>query len=360
MNKYRSCHSIEGELFFNHLNKIGYCCMLTPKGGQPVLYENYQGELIDWNEFFKNREEHIELMKSGGALKACEDCLWLREKEWDTRGNFFRYILLNIWTECNFKCIYCSNHTDTNVLNNTKKYNIIPVIKDMIEKKVITPDTKFDIAGGEAPLDKNFNGLIDVLIDAGIKNININTNASVFSKSLQNGIQKGVISIISSIDSGDKKKFEFIKKADVWDKVWHNLSQYAAALTGGSNEIRTKYIIIPGVNDTEKEIKNFIKKSKQTGVSGVILNIDLHWLRKNFDDKKTMKHVIDLTEYFIAASNSMNTDWQVWAHIEDLIRRYNIISPDEPVDLSFIFDKTKKETKLQKILNALSSVFKKR
>ena len=56
MDKYRSCHSIEGELFFNHLNKVGYCSMLTANGGQPTLYENYNGELIDWDDFFKIRD----------------------------------------------------------------------------------------------------------------------------------------------------------------------------------------------------------------------------------------------------------------------------------------------------------------
>ena len=90
MDKYRSCHSIEGELFFNHLNKVGYCSMLTANGGQPTLYENYNGELIDWDDFFKIRDEHVELMKKGSCITACKDCTWIRESKWEKRGKRFK------------------------------------------------------------------------------------------------------------------------------------------------------------------------------------------------------------------------------------------------------------------------------
>ena len=348
---YRSCHSIEGELFFNHLNKVGYCCMLTPNGGQPVLYENYQGELIDWDTFFVRRDEHIELMKKGSYLPACKDCLWIKDAKWDVRKKEFRYVLLNIWVKCNLYCIYCSNHKDKNVLNNTKEYNLIPVIRDMIEKKVLTENTKVDIAGGEATLDSHFNELLFLLIDSGVKNININTNATIFSKSIVEGIKQGVVSIISSVDSGTPKKFEYIKKKNLWNNVWQNISEYSNNINYkiNNNSVRTKFIIIPNINSSKSEIFKFILKSKKANVSGVILNIDLHWLRQNYDDKKTMLDVINLTKYFIKIANIFDIDWQIWAHIEDLIKRYNMIEKSSQIDINFIFEKKKaKKTILDK------------
>ena len=357
MSNYRICHSVEGEIFFNHLNKVGYCCMLTPNGGQPVLYENYSGELIDWNDFFKKREEHIELMKNGSSLPACKDCFWIKSANWDERKNEFRYILLNIWVKCNLFCIYCSTHSDKHVIENTKEYNIIPVIKDMIEKGVLTPNTKIDIAGGEATLDKNFDELLSVLINAGVKNININTNATIFSKSIQEGIKKGVVSIISSVDCGTSKKFFEIKKVKCFEKVWNNLKNYSSNLSLNSlNTVRTKYIILPNINDDKSQIRKFLLKSKQNKIKGVILNIDLHWLRQNATDTKTMEKVIDLTRYFINISNILELDWQVWAHIEDLIKRYNSLNPNNKIDINFIFNKTKYVPKnfIEKILNKVN------
>lgn len=318
--------------------------MLTPNGGQPVLYENYNGELIDWDKFFENRDKHIELMKNGDSISACKDCLWIKDEVWGERKKEFKYILINIWTKCNLFCVYCSNHTDFNVLNNTKEYNLIPVLKDMIEKGVLTANTKIDIAGGESTLDPYFNELLALLIDNGVNNININTNATIYSESIKKGIEKGVVTIITSIDAGTPKKFAFIKKKNLWKKVWSNLEKYSASKN--KHLVRAKYIILPGINDSKNEIEKFIIKAKNTGLDGVILNIDLHWLRKNSNDVKTMKHIISLTKHFIKISSYFNIEYQVWAHIEDLIKRYNILEPENKIDIDFIFEKNQNLEKI--------------
>ncbi len=331
MNRYRSCHSVEGELFFNHLNKIGYCCMLTPTGGQPVLYENYNGELIDWDNFFKLREEHIELMRNGSSIPACKDCLWIREDNWDERKNELKYILLNVWVKCNLYCSYCSNHKDLNVLNNTKEYNLIPVFEDMIKRGIINSNTRIDIAGGESTLAPDFDNFINFLIENNIQKINISTNGTIFSKSIKRGIDKGFISIITSIDCADAKKFEIIKKKNLYNVVWNNIKKYSDSKM---NQVRTKYIILPGINDSKKEIRNFILKSKMCGVSGVILNIDLYWLKENSQNSEGMSHIIELAKYFVKISKLLLIDYYIWAQLEDLIKRYNILNPDKQTDLS--------------------------
>lgn len=344
--KYRSCHSIEGEIFFNHLNKVGYCCMLTPTGGQPVLYENYCGEPIDWEDFLKKREEHIKLMKNGSSLYDCRGCDWIREKEYPERQRAFRYVLLNNWVKCNLFCCYCTNHKEDNPLKpiqNTKEYDILPVIKDMYEKGMINSDTKFDIAGGEATLDKNFNNLINYLLDIKIKNININTNGTVFSEGIQRGLKEGVISITTSVDAGDAKTYEIMKKNNLYHTTWDNLNKYSQALNcnkdNNCNYVKAKYIIVPGVNDTKYHIYNFLIQAKKTSVSGVILNIDLHWLRANSENKSEMLKVIKLTQYFIKISKLFKLNFQIWAHIEVLIISYNKIAKENPVNTDFIFEK---------------------
>lgn len=342
MSKYRSCHSIEGELFFNHLNKIGYCSMLTPTGGQPTLYENYTGEIINWEDFFKQREKDIELLKSGSEPVACKNCLWIREEEWQERKKEFKYILINIWVDCNLKCIYCSNHKDEYVLKNTKPYNIVPVLKNMIEEKYITKETKIDIAGGESTLDPHFNELINLLVNSDVENININTNSTIFSKEVNEGIMKGKISIITSVDAGSRKKFKQIKNADLYQKVWTNIKEYAQSYKeNNSNSVRTKYILIPNINDSKKEIRNFILKSKKAKVQGVIYSTDLHWILKHPDDKKTMLKTIKLAKYFIKICTILNIEWQIWAHVEDLIKRYNLIEEKNKIDMNFIYNKEK-------------------
>lgn len=328
--------------------------MLTPQGGQPVLYENYTGELIDWEEFFRRRDKDIDLMKNGSAPESCRDCLWIRENDWDERKKEFKYILLNIWVKCNLKCIYCSNHKDTYVSENTKPYNIVPVLKDMIEKGYITQNTKIDIAGGESTLDCNFHELINLLIQNGIKNINLNTNATNYIEEVKNGIEKGFISIITSVDAGSSRYFKYIKKADLYSVVWKNLQKYAQAKKiENSNSVKAKYIIIPDVNDNKAQIRKFILKAKKSGVQGVICSTDLHWILHNPDDKKTMLKTINLTKYFINICSLIGIDWQIWAHIEDLIKRYNLIENENKIDIDFIYKKQPNENKKNSLLKIL-------
>lgn len=341
MSKYRSCHSVEGELFFNHLNKVGYCCMITPSGGQPVLYKDYRGELIDWSEFFKNREKHIELMKNGSAIEACQNCFWIREKDWPERKNSFRYILLNVWTKCNLFCSYCDTHSNLNVINNTAEYDICAVIKDMIDKKVVTPDTKIDIAGGEATLDKNFNKFLSMLLAEGIKNININTNATIYTPSISAGIRKGVVSIITSVDSGSKKKFIQIKKKDLWNKTWDNLKRYSSDVDkkNNTNTVKSKFIILPDINDKKSEIRNFLLQSKKAGVTGVIINIDQNWVVNNSENADEVIKIFELVKYFIKISSFLGLNWHVWAHLEDLFLRHNRVHNNLAVNIDLIFNK---------------------
>lgn len=354
MPKYRSCHSIEGELFFNHLNKIGYCSMLTPEGGQPSLYEGYTGELLNWEDFFKKRDEDIMLLKNGSAPEKCKDCLWIKEYDWAERKKEFRYILINTWVKCNLKCIYCSNHKDKYVLENTKPYNIVPVLKDMIEKGYITTNTKIDIAGGESTLDEHFNELINLLITNKIKNININTNSVIYSDKVKEGIEQGFISVITSVDAGSAKSFEHIKSANMYSKVWGNICKYAAAKkVENINTVRAKYIVIPNVNDSKKEIRNFLLKAKKSKVQGVIYSTDLHWVLHNQNDKKTMLKTINLAKYFIKISAILGMDWQIWAHVEDLIKRYNLLEEQNKIDINFIYDKSQYKEEKHPIIKLL-------
>ena len=315
--------------------------MIMPSGGQPVLYSDYNGELIDWNQFFENREKHIELMKNGGSLPACEGCFWIREKDWPERKREFKYILINVWTKCNLFCIYCDTHSNRTVIDNTKEYNIYNVIKDMIDKKVITPNTKIDIAGGEATLDKNFNSFLSMLLTEGIKNININTNATIYTPSISAGIRKGVVSLITSVDSGTKSKFNYIKKKDLWDKTWENIEKYSIEVDkeNHTNSVKTKFIILPGINDSKKEIKNFILLSKKAKATGVILNIDQNWVKNNSENGTEVLKILELTKYFIKISSLVNIEWNVWAHLEDLFLRHNQAHSENAIDIDLIFNK---------------------
>ena len=79
------------------------------------------------------------------------------------------------------------------------------------------------------------------------------------------GIKKGNINIVVSVDAGTKETFKKVKRLDFYDKVWENIAKYAA-VQNAPNLVKTKFILIPEINDTKEEIESWIKKSIESGL----------------------------------------------------------------------------------------------
>lgn len=287
MSKYKSCPWIEHGIVFDHCNTVRICNNFNSKnGGRPVLFTNYMGELIDKEELFNIKSKHREDAKEGNLLPQCVDCVLLEDKEW-SEENYIDRILLTPWIKCNSRCIYCAAPEDKYVKENTKEYNIVPVIKKMIDDGVLKKEGIIDFAGGEPTIYKDFEKLLKLFIDNDFQQIDIHTNAIKYSKAIEKGIKKGCVNILVSVDAGTKKIHKKVKTVSSYDKVWKNLTKYSK-LTVPSNEIynlvRTKYIIVPGVNDSKEEIELWLQKCKSLGLINLVLNIDYDWVGKNINN----------------------------------------------------------------------------
>ena len=106
-------------------------------------------------------------------------------------------------------------------------------------------------------------------------------------------------------------------------------------------KIMKKYDLILSLTTWTKRINTtgfkYVLMSKLHKVSGVILNIDMHWLSENENDEKKLLNIINLAKYFIEISKKIKINYKVWYHIEDLIKRYNNNFPDKKIDIDFIY-----------------------
>lgn len=296
--KYLSCDLIEHGFDFN-VKSINFCCRTTEAGnGFKPLIPNYNGEKIDWDELFSLKNSYRQQMKVD-IIPECQGCVHLYEKEWDNE-NYISHINFNHWITCNARCIYCC--LDDYVKNNKgeKHYKVYPVIKDMVDKKILNPVGNITIAGGEPTIVDEFEKLLHLLLDCGVKDIRLNTNGIKYSKAVEKGIKLGVISLVTSVDSGTRETFKQIKKVDCHNKVWDNIKKYCKAQIK-DYQVKTKFIIIPDVNDNQREIDSWIKKSKETGLKHIAVDIELEWYGKNKDnlpDKlfEIFKYIINKAE----------------------------------------------------------------
>ena len=275
--KYTSCIHLEhGITFFS--NSVQICCISShPGGGNIMRIDNYKGELIDWDEIFKNRAVMREGIKNGIVPEKCTGCYYLKEQEWNSE-NYIDEVLIGHFTHCNCNCIYCYTEKDKKFFNSNKTYNIYPVIKDMIEKGVLSKNATVTFGGGEPTILHEFEELVYLLLDYDVYNIRIHSDGIKYSPAIEKGLKLGKITLITSLDSGSKETYEKIKQVPCYDKVWQNMAKYAKTKNG---LIRTKYVLIPGINDSLSEVRNFLKKTSEAGIRNIAFDIEDTWFKEN-------------------------------------------------------------------------------
>lgn len=289
--KYVSCDLIEhGMDFFT--DSINFCCRIPPTDkGYKKLIDNYNGEILDWHNFFAIKRKYRRQMQKGNIVPECEGCIYLKEKEWDN-DDYISYINFNNWTICNEHCVYCWLNDEGRV--NKNQYNVYPVVKDMAEKGYLKPGGHITVAGGEPCIAPEFDDLIKLFIDYKLENIRVLTNATKFSSVVYDGIKDGRVNIVVSVDSGSRDTFIKIKRYDFYDKVWENIQKYAG-IQPKSDSVKTKFILVPGMNDTKEEIDSWIKKSMDSGVKHLAFDIEMMWYNSNKDNLP--KDLLNLAEY---------------------------------------------------------------
>ena len=332
--EYLFCQQIDRHLCFNKNNL--YCCTIgnnTKGQSLPVIKENYNGELIDWIEFFRKSEQIKQNFKNGNPLECCTGCYFLHKADWDNINETweFKYIQLSHWQMCNSDCIYCANHINWDKNKKSDTYNSVPIIKDLLSKNYINEHSKIEFAGGEPSLYRHFNELMDLIINSKVKEIIVYSNAILYNKKIEEGIKKGTVSLCVSIDAGSKKIHEKVKQVKSFDRVWKNIKKYSKVKSPFTrNYIALKYIIIPKLNDSEEEIEKWIQKSIRAGVNMLILNADNNVFIKECSREEklyNLRTIILLSEYFLKRMKELNIKAKFEFNIEAAYKELNYPIP---------------------------------
>ncbi len=332
--KYQFCQQIDRHLCFN-LNNLYSCTVGNNTNGQslPMIKENYNGEIINWIEFFKKREEIKQGFREGKPLDNCKGCYFLHEEEWDKINETweFKYIQFSHWQMCNSKCIYCTNHTPYDKSIKTDTYDSVPVLRDLINKKYVNERTKVDFAGGEPTLYYHFDDLVNLLFSANVSQIIVHSNAILYNKTIETGLKRGTLSLCVSIDAGSKAVHEKVKGVKSFDTVWRNIKKYAKAKNSlAKNYISLKYIIIPNVNDTEAEIDLWLSRCLKANVNQVVLNADNNIFINQYSEEEkqcNLKTVVILSEYFVKRAKDLNLNARLEFNVNAAYQTLNIPIP---------------------------------
>lgn len=292
--KYLSCEYIQHGFNVDY-EDIKMCCFNCHEGGgRQILIDNYKGEMINWNKFFKEKRKMRELNKKGITLERCKGCFFLKEREWDDE-DYISYMVFNHWTLCNCKCKYCFTNEQSDFFNERKNYNMYPVIKKLVEAGKVRGGGEIGFGGGEPALLPEFEPMVNMLLDAGCDNIRVHSSGVKYSPAIERGLSEGKLTLVVSVDSGCPETYKNIKRVNHFDKVWENLGKYAAAQTSDKYKAKTKYIIYPGFNDNKEELDKWFDLTVKAGIKSVVLDVEGGWYITN--KYNVPDEMYDLLEY---------------------------------------------------------------
>ena len=331
--QFVSCEALNSRLVFFG-KKIAFCSNGNPAQNRayPIIYDNINPnnfeKTFDINKIINFIRTNRKNPENGIIPASCEGCNNLDSYHYHSDitnlKNFIEYIQFSDWGLCNSKCIYCNAWTNTKQLpsgeyttKNAEKdtYLILPIIKQLVNNEVITKDTTIDFAGGEPTLYCQFEEALKYFIKFGIKNILVFSNIIKYSPIIAEGIKKGIITLIVSVDAGTKEVHQKVKGVESYDIVYKNLKQYVLC-EKNKGQVESKYVIVPEINDSIEEISFWIDKSKETGINKLILNLDNRVFEHGTPNIELVKKIKTLTDFFIEKTSKLNIENALYSNIK--------------------------------------------
>lgn len=302
--KYKSCHLIEHGISIN-VDAIQACCLSREfnKGMLPII-EKYENNKINWDELFEIKKRHRKHQQIQD-LKFCEGCYNLREEDWDEE-DYISYINFDHWSHCNSNCIYCGVQKN----KPKQKNNVLPAIKELIKQGKFKNIGEITFQGGEPTILKEFDGLLKLFIKQGSQ-VRIHSSGIKFSRAIREGLKKGSVTVVVSPDSADRQTYKTIKRTDKFNQVWDNIKHYRKGLLNDlASNVKVKYIIIPGINDTFEEITEFLNKIKSLDIKSIIVDVEYTYANKNINN--ISPHIYMLMDYMENFAKENNISYALY------------------------------------------------
>ncbi len=324
----KGCIFLEKGIDFE-ANKVCDCCISHNDGrGLPVLIDNYNGEPINWDEIFAIKEKRIAAQKDK-TIYECENCYHLNDYKFTGERKISDFHFSHC-RACNANCIYCSDEQSKGGVN----YDTYAIIKDLIDKGLYQSGGEATMQGGEPTLMQNFDELVHLFTENGT-NVRVHTSAIKYSPTTAEALSQNKGTVVISLDSGCKETYKRIKNVDAFDIVCENISKYIQASQQNPQNVRIKYIIVPGVNDNIDEIDKFFNLMQKLGVKDIALDIEVSYARK-YNNKDVSPHIFLLNDYFNKMANKLKINITIYSFLSYVLQNRNQ-KQTKLIDYKFLF-----------------------
>ena len=300
--RYKCCRYLHNGLSFQ-LNEIRPCNNVNYG---VILYDTKSdGTNIDIEKVFKRREFYIEKCKKGEYFEPCVNCSCFVEDDWDDNINI-NYLCLFHWLHCNCDCVYCFQEDErkkliggfTDKIEKSQYYDVYPILKYLSDNNTFINDKlHVEFGGGEPTILKELPDIISLITENGYNSAIIMSSGILYSDAIEKFLQHEKSFLSVTIAAGSREIYKKIKRRDKFEQVKENIARYIKSSKYPEN-IMVRYLIYEGINDTEKDIKDWLEMCEEIGVKKLEITFEFCKSLGEKAGKPYSKHLDGLIDFY--------------------------------------------------------------
>lgn len=168
----------------------------------------------------------------------------------DAHRRQLSYLRVSITDRCNLRCRYCVPDDRIPKLTHHDILRYEEILR-LVRIGVVMGITKVRITGGEPLVRKGVFDFLRQLVEIpGLEDVSLTTNGVGLADHMDRVVDAGIKRINVSLDTLDRKKFQYIAGRDAFDRVWKGIH---LALERGLSPIKINVVALRGFNDNEFE-----------------------------------------------------------------------------------------------------------
>ena len=180
---------------------------------------------------------------------------------------------------CQCKCIYCGDWRYTDSPENRLAYQkMLDILRYGKATGLIAKHAVWMLASGEITIHPFRKEILNLVRDTNARFV---SNCFLFDKDIGEILHDNPGAFYNtSIDCGTAETWKKIKQVDNFEKVVSNLHQYAACCHDVATQLTLKYIVLPGINDNEKDYRGVFSLMRQIGAKVLVISREIGKLYK--------------------------------------------------------------------------------
>ncbi len=296
-------------------NAIYTCPNLYCMNSDDKIISDYHGELPVTEKILEYKRRKIQEFKDGKIPECCQNCPECREDDWDNTISINQYVFKHE-TKCSSNCIYCESTGNKDWYNSFEPYKIMPILKELNNQGLLSFDGYTAFWCGEITELAEFDEIADFFLQNKQRYYHVHTSGINYSKSLERFLAESAAEIVVVLDSSDADSYFRMKKLDKFDLVVENIKKYLYAKKD-YNTVSTKYVFSPGINDSQKQVEDWLELVFSLGMKKVVMDLDGNFLYYN---KKSMpENLVTIVDYVKNFCLEHGLQYEIYGILSDFL-----------------------------------------